>query len=170
MTRSLLHRSTARRATAALLAAVTAVALPACSEDDPEAFAGDERPDVRGADDLDDVYNGPYSADFREDLDGYEGQEITLEGSVDEVVSSVAFALGAVEGEDVEPLLVVLDGASAAPEAGEDVVVAGVPQEDFDAGEVGAEIDGLGDESAYEEWDGEPYLRATIVEPAPAGG
>ena len=170
MSRHPLRRSLGRRTAAAVFVAVTAVALPACGEDDPESSAGDEVPDVRGSEDLDDVYNGPYSADLREDLEGYDGQEITVEGTVDRVLSPVAFTLAPPEGEDAEPVLVVVQEAATAPEAGSDVVVAAVAQDEFRSDEVDAELDLPEDDETFEEWEGDPYLLASLVEPAPAGG
>lgn len=169
MSRHPLRRSLGRRTAAAVFVVVTAVTLPACSEDDPEPSAGDEVPDVRGSEDLDDVFNGPYSADLREDLEGYDGQEITVEGTVDRVLSPVAFTLGPPDGDDAEPVLVVVEEAATAPEAGEDVVVAATAQDEFRTDEVGAELDLLEDDETFEEWEGDPYLRASLVEPAPAG-
>lgn len=170
MSRHPLRRSLGRRTAAAVFVAVTAVALPACGEDDPEPSAGDEVPDVRGSEDLDDVYNGPYSADLREDLEGYDGQEITVEGTVDRVLSAVAFTLGPPDGEDAASVLVVVEGAATAPEPGDDVVVAAVAQDEFRTDEVGAELDLPEDDATFEEWEGDPYLLASLVEPAPAGG
>lgn len=167
MTRSPRHRPLGRRTAAALVVAATAVALPACSEDDPEPSAGDEVPDVRGPDDLDDVFNGPYSADLREDLEGYDGQEITVEGTVDQVLSPSAFTLGPPDGGEVESVLVLVEEGASAPEAGDDVVVAATAQDEFSSDDVGAELDLPEDDGAFDEWEGDAYLRATLVEPAP---
>lgn len=85
------------------------------------------------------------------------------------MLSPVAFTLGPPDGGDVESVLVVLEGATAAPEAGADVAVAALAQDEFRSDEVAAELDLQGEHATFEEWEGEPYLRASLVEPAPAG-
>jgi hypothetical protein len=140
------------------------VVLPACSEDDAEAGGSGDAPDVRGADDLQDAYDGVYSEDFREDIEGYEGIEVTLEAVVDQVISPMAFTITAPGGQDVESTLVVVAEPVAGLAAGADVVVAGVPREEFDSAEVEEQLGAELPAEELEEWDDDPYLEADIVE------
>jgi hypothetical protein len=154
-----------RRAAIALVLAVTA-ALPACAGNPQQPVTGSDAPDIRGSGDLEDPYDGPYTSDFRTDVEAYVDQEVTLEASVDRVVSPVAFTITGPDGQAVEPLLVVTAEPLPDLRAGQDVVVAATPQDDFQVSAVEDRLDAALPEEPYEEWDGEPYLRASTVEVA----
>ncbi|MDT0275472.1 hypothetical protein [Blastococcus goldschmidtiae] len=162
------RRPAGRRPTIAVLLAAAVAALPACSEDTVDAGTGSDAPDVRGPDDLQDPYDGEYGEDFRDDIAGYEGQEVTLEAAVDQVISPVAFTITAPDGDDVEPTLVIVEEPVIDLAPGAEVVVAGVPHEEFDLAAVEEELGAELPEEELEEWDDEPYVLAGIVEPAPA--
>lgn len=152
-----------RRAAIALVLAVTA-ALPACADDPQQPQTGSDAPDVRGAGDLEDPYDGPYTSDFHADVEAFVDQEVTLEASVDRVVSPVAFTITGPDGQQVEPLLVIAKEPLPGLQAGQDVVVAATPQDDFQVSAVEDRLDAALPEDPYEEWDGEPYLSASTVE------
>lgn len=151
-----------RRAVIALVLAVTA-ALPACAGDPQQPETGSDAPDIRGSGDLEDPYDGPYTADFHTDVEAYVDQEVTLEASVDRVVSPVAFTITGPDGQEVEPLLVVADEPLPDLRAGQDVVVAATPQDDFEVSAVEDRLDAALPEQTYVEWEGEPYLSASEV-------
>ncbi len=153
------------------LGAVTAVVLAgmatlsACTENPQQPETGTDAPDIRGSQDLEDPYDGPYTDDFHTDVEAYVDQEVTLEASVDRVVSPIAFTITGPDGEDVAPLLVVAQNPLPALEAGQDVVVAATPQDDFSVSAVADRLNAHLPEEPYEEWEGEPYLSASMVSP-----
>jgi hypothetical protein len=155
-------RSSRRRVPAVLLAALLSGAvLAGCGEDDEDPTTAADV-DVRPPDDLRDPYNGAYDADFREDLDGYEGVEVSLLGEVGRIVSPVAFTL---TGGDVEPILVITDQELADLQPGETVAVAAEPADEFELSTLEESLGTDLPDEAYEEWEGEPFLDATRVEP-----
>ncbi|MGY1683222.1 hypothetical protein [Geodermatophilus sp. SYSU D01176] len=149
-------------AVTALLLAGTA-ALSACTENPQQPATGSDASDIRGPEDLEDPYDGPYTADFHTDVEAYVDQEVTLEASVDRVVSPIAFTITGPDGEDVAPLLVVVDDPLPDLQAGQDVVVAATPQDDFAVSAVEDRLGAHVPEEPYEEWEGEPYLSASRV-------
>jgi hypothetical protein len=168
------HR--AGRPAAALVAVVLAAAgtsLAGCSDDlDDQATAPQlegEVPDIRGEDDLDDVYTGLLDERFVEDLPAYEDQEVTVLAEVSEVLSPRAFSVTSIDDADVDPVLVVTTDAAAEvePAAGDELVVAARPATDLDPEVVVGDL-GLGvDPAVLEDWGDQAYLIATVVEPAP---
>lgn len=160
----------ARGALAALLA-VAGAALTACSDENDNALAPYspvEVPDIRGPEDFDDPYRGVLDSAVHEDLDAYEGIEMTLLAEVVDVVSPQAFTVTSPVEEDVEPILVVTTGeAGADPAAGDQVVLAVTPVDGFEPDLVAEEFGLDGTPEELEEWDDELFLVATIVEPAP---
>lgn len=169
-----MHRSfpSVRRGLAAVLA-LAGVGLSACTGTDannpmaPDLEA--EVPDIRGPEDLDDPYRGHLDAAFREDLEAYAAEEVTVLAGVAEVLSPRAFTVTSPDGEDVEPVLVVstAEAGDVDPQAGQALVIAAVPVRDLQAAVVVEDLDLDVDESRLEEWDGDTFLVATIVEPAP---
>ncbi|MGY1835776.1 hypothetical protein ACI79P_11760 [Blastococcus sp. SYSU DS0510] len=155
-------RSSLRRVPAALLAGLLAGAvLAGCGEDDEDPTTAADV-DVRPSEDLRDPYNGAYDADFREDLDGYEGVEVSLLGQVGRIVSPVAFTL---TGDDVEPILVITDQELADLRPGATVAVAAQPADEFELAGLEEALGTDLPDDAYEEWEGEPFLDAARVEP-----
>ena len=150
-----------RRVTTALLAAVLAGGvLGGCGEDDvDDTTAADV--DVRPSDDLEDPYDGEYTAAFREDLEAYNGLEVTLLGEVERIVSPVAFTL---TGDDVEPILVIADEELPDLRPGERVALAAEPWEEFELLALEEELGTDLPDDAYAEWEGESYLDASRVE------
>ena len=166
------HRPTrlARLGLAAVVV-VSGAGLSACGgldEDNALApFDPVELPDIRGADDLDDAYSGVLDVRFREDLDAYENIEVTLLAEVAEVVSERVFTATSPVDSEVEPVLVVAaaDAGSVEPRPGEALLIAATPVGDFDA-EAAVEQLGLDvDTDQLEEWNGDVFLFATILEP-----
>jgi len=168
------HRSQRVACTAFGVAlALAGAGLAGCSgEKDGRATAPEleaQVPDIRGPDDLTDVYTGFLDARFVEDLPAYEGQEVTVLAAVAEVFSPRTFSVTSPDEAEIDPVLVVTTTAAAEelPRPGEEVVVAATPFADFDAESVVREA-GLGiGAAALQDWDDETYLLATIVEPAP---
>ncbi|MGY1836302.1 hypothetical protein ACI79P_14445 [Blastococcus sp. SYSU DS0510] len=167
------HRSRLAGPALAAALALSGTGLVACTghdEDNPLApNAPVQLPDIRGAEDIDDAYSGVLDAAFREDLDAYDGIEVTLLAEVAEVISPRVFTVTSPDDAGVEPALVVATAGAGGPEpeAGTPLLLAATPVDDFDAEAVAEELLLDLDEEAVEEWDGETFLVATIVEPAP---
>ncbi len=126
-------------------------------------------PDIRGSEELDDPYRGVLDARFVEDLPAYQEQQVTVLAAVAEVLSPRSFTVTSPDGSDVEPVLVITteEAAGVQPQAGDDVVIAATPVGEFDAEVVEEELGTMLPGERYEEWDGETFLVATIIEPAP---
>ncbi|TQN42617.1 hypothetical protein FHU33_2023 [Blastococcus colisei] len=142
--------------------------LSACAADD-EATAPElevEVPDLRGAEDPDDPYIGLLDAAFREDLEAYARQEVTLLADVAEVLSPQAFTVTSPEGGEVDPVLVVTTVGDADPRAGQPLYIAATPVRDFQADVVIEELGLDVDPDELEDWEDETFLVATILESA----
>lgn len=149
------------------LLASTGLALAACGEDDSNApDTGTEVTDLRGSDDLEDPYDGPLDPAWAADSEAYVGQEVTLTGTVDEVLSPDSFTLTGPEGTAVDSFLVVVRDGAPDLAAGDAVVVAATPTDDFAVTDVESELAVDLPDEVVEEWDGELYLSAAEVQPA----
>ncbi|TYP90292.1 hypothetical protein [Blastococcus xanthinilyticus] len=147
----------------ALLSATLGLAvLTGCGEDDTSPTTPADV-DVRPAEDLEDPYDGAYTEEFRDDLEGYNGLEVSLVGEVERIVSPIAFTLAGTDG--VEPILVVMQEEPGNLAPGQTVAVAAQPWEEFELAEVEEAIGADLPDEAYADWEGEPFLDATIVEP-----
>lgn len=167
------HRSTPLTGPAlAAVIALTGVGATACGgSDDDNPLAPDlesEVPNIRASDDPGDVYRGLLDAAFREDLEAYAEQEVTVLGDVADVLSPRAFTLTSADGSDVEPVLVITSAEAddIDPDAGETIVVAATTIQDLDPEAVVEELDLELDEGDLDEWEDDTYLLATIVEAA----
>ena len=163
-------RPPAARAVAAVLA-VAAFGLTSCGEDD-NALAPTspvDVPDIRGPGDLKDAYTGVLDERVREDLDAYAGIEMTLLVQVADVLGPGAFTVTSPEGDGVEPVLAVTTpDAAIDPDAGDRLVLAVTPVDEFDAEVVAEQMQLAVEAQELEEWDGQLFLVTTIVEPASA--
>lgn len=168
----LLGRPSTRPLLATALVLAT-VGLSACGGEDDNALAPSLEPavvpDIRGQEDLDDPYVGRLDEAFREDLEAYSKQEVTLLAAVEEVISPRAFTVASPAGEDVDPVLVVTtaDVRNIDPEVGQELVIAATPVEGFDADTATEELRLGLDATELEDWDDDVYLLATILEEAP---
>jgi hypothetical protein len=158
--------------TLAAVLALAGVGLSACGDEDDNAlapFSPVEVPDIRGPGDIDDAYSGVLDAAFVEDLDAYAGIEVTLLADVAEAISPRVFTVTPPEGEESGPVLVVVteEAGDVDPRAGQSLVVAATPIDEFEAEVVIEELGLDVDADELEEWEGEPFLVATVLEPAP---
>lgn len=128
---------------------------------DDEA-AGDDEAE---AGDVVEPYNGRYDADFVGDYDGYLGETVTITAEVDELVSDNAFTVVDTDDITVEELLIVHDGAAPdGVEEGAVVEVTGEVEEGFDVMTAEDDLSVELDDDEYDDWDGERYIRADMVE------
>lgn len=162
----LLHAARRRRlsvARALLWATLGVTVLAGCGEDYSTEPITPVDVDVRSVDDLEDPYDGFYSETFRDDIEGYEGLEVSLLGEVERIVSPIAFTLAG--EDDVEPILVVMREELGELSPGQTVAVAAVPWTEFELAEVEEAVGSDLPDEGYATWQGEPYLGASIVEP-----
>jgi hypothetical protein len=146
----------------ALSAALGVTILAGCGADDvSETTPADV--DVRPVEDLEDPYDGPYTEAFRDDLEGYEGLEVSLVGEVERIVSPIAFTLAGEDG-GVEPILVIMHSEPGDLSPGQNVAVAAVPWEEFALAEIEEAIGSDLPDEAYADWEREPFLDASRVE------
>lgn len=104
-------------------------------------------------------YVEPYDTDFCDEATTYVGEEVTLTGDVNEIISSTAFTIAGTEDTTVSPVLVVGGEQTTNLEEGQAVEVIGTAQEAFDLLQVG---EGL-DDDLFADHDGQPYIEATEV-------
>ncbi|KGH45040.1 hypothetical protein IN07_18905 [Modestobacter caceresii] len=162
-------------ASAPVLGLTTALllTLSGCGGDEGDgelAVGQTEVSDIRGEDDLTDPYNGEYDEAFEDDLDVYAGTEVTVRGVVEEVLTSSAFTLVGPEGISVEPLLVVAAEGVEELTSGTPVTVAATVGREFEVTEVETELGVDLEDAEFEQWQGEEYLAATIVEQSADAG
>ncbi|MFH5823465.1 hypothetical protein [Georgenia sp. AZ-5] len=156
---------TSGRLAAAGLAVAAALALAACDEDDtagPET--GADAGTQEGADAVVDPYVGPYDTPFYSDINSYSGQEVTVSGDVDEIVSATAFTIAGTEDTDVAPLLVVSTTEVGGLEPDMTVSVTGTVHEAFDLATLEEQAGTDLDDELFDVWDGEPYIDASSVD------
>lgn len=168
------HHST-RKAAASLLA-VAALGLAGCGNGESET--GTDVEDVQESEVLEsspapqegegttaDVvapYNGAYNRDFSDDRALYEGQEVTLTGEVEDVVSPNALQLSDPDDVELGSLLVLHDADLPELEDGAMVELTGTLQASLDVASAEEDLGvDLGDELT--DMEGESYVRATDI-------
>jgi hypothetical protein len=166
-----LRRPLRRSVLAASLALAGVVSAGCAGEDDDNPLAPNsplDLPDIRGSDDLPDVYSGELDAAFAEDLPAYVEAEVTLLTAVADVVTPRIFTVTSPDGSDVEPVLVIAteEAADEEPSSGEQLVIAATPADELQPETVVEEMGLSVDAEELEEWDDETYLVATVIEPA----
>ncbi|WP_454778488.1 hypothetical protein [Georgenia muralis] len=110
------------------------------------------------------AYDGDYDSAFYDELSDYDGEEVTVVGVVDEVVSPTAFTIVGPDDTEVGPLLVVDVGAVTAADPGSTVTVAGVVHEAFDLELIEEEFATDLDDEQLADWDGGPFLEALVLD------
>lgn len=155
------HRARLMPAAAALL-----LALGGCSGDEPASEDGPagttaEPEQQTGSGDA--AYDGPYDSAFYEAIADYDGEEVTVVGRVDEVVSPTSFTIAGTEDTEVGPLLVVDVGAVGGFEPDMVVAVSGVVHQAFDLEAVEERFNTDLEDELHEEWNGGPYIEAVTI-------
>ncbi|HET7329083.1 MAG TPA: hypothetical protein VFJ14_17570 [Nocardioidaceae bacterium] len=163
MTRRLITRPVARTVVAGMFA-FSALGVTACSETSGDE-AGTSVEDVQEEAVTDDLaYQGAFDNEFLTDLDGYEGQQVTVSADVDEVISDHAFTIA---GGDVEPLLVVSADEMNDLQAGNVVSVTGTVHTAFDLPAVEEQMGTDLEDDRFADWGQEPYIEASGVDTSP---
>lgn len=109
-------------------------------------------------------YRGPYNQQFYDDRQVYEGQEVTLTGEIEEILSDQAFEISDPEDAEVGSLL-VLHNLEQPPalEDGQVVEIVGTVQASFDPATAGEEMGIDLDAMMFEDHEGDPWIQATDV-------
>lgn len=153
--------------------ALAGAGLSGCAgEDDDNPLAPNsplDLPDIRGSEDLKDVYTGELDAAFAEDLPAYVDAEVTLLTTVADVFNQRVFTVTSPDESDVEPVLVIAtrEAADVRPATGDQLLIAAEPADELQPDVVVREMGLSIDPDELEDWDDETYLVATILEPAP---
>lgn len=161
--------STLRARTLPVVAAAL-LALGGCSAADepeteqPAATAGAGTDQETGTGRTDPAYDGPYDSEFYDAIADYEGEEVTVAGRVQEVVSPTSFTIVGPEDTEVGPLLVVDVGAVGGFEPDMLVAVSGVVGQALDIEEVEERYTTNLDDELHEDWSGGPYLEAVLID------
>lgn len=145
--------------------AVSALGLTACGGDDtagPET--GTDVEDIQEEDVAAGPYDGVYDSAFYEDIESYEGEEVTVSADVNEIISSTSFTIAGTEDTDVESLLVVSATEVSGLEPDLTVAVTGTVQKAFDLPTVEEDLGVDLDDPLYEAYDQEPYIEATMID------
>jgi hypothetical protein len=168
-----------RRSALVAVAAAMTLGVSACG-DDPEDAAVPAEDRVAAetaeddvAEDLDALeepvaaspYDGPYDAQFYEDLTSYDLERVTVSADVDDVLGDRAFTITDTDAT-VDALLVIEGEEVDGIESGQDVEVSGTVHQELD---VPAVEDDLGidlDDAALDPWSGAPYIIADTTEAA----
>lgn len=157
--------STSRAWAITVTAAV--LVLSACSEpagDEPALGDAESASAAAETSSGEPAYDGDYDSAFYDQLSDYDGEEVTVVGIVDEVVSPTAFTIVGPEDTEVGPLLVVDVGAVTAADPGSAVTVAGVVHEAFDLEMIEEEFATDLDDEQLADWDGGPFLEALVLD------
>ncbi|MCK6210407.1 hypothetical protein KZX45_07620 [Georgenia sp. EYE_87] len=148
------------------LAVALLLALGGCSDDEPVNEAGQTRTTAeteRETEGGDVAYDGPYDSAFYQTIAEYDGEEVTVIGRVDEVVSPTSFTMAGTEDTEVGPLLIVDVGAVGGFEPDMVVAVSGIVHEAFDLETVEQRFNTDLDDELHEEWNGGPYIEAVTI-------
>lgn len=109
-------------------------------------------------------YDGLYDSGFYDDLDSYEGMEVTVSADVNEVLSPSSFVIAGTDDTSVDPLLVVGATEVTGLEPALTVAVTGTVSQAFDLVTVEEELGVDLDDARYEEYDQQPYITASSVD------
>lgn len=110
------------------------------------------------------VYDGVYDTAFYDDYNSYVGEKVTVSAEVDNIISNMAFTIAGTEDTTVEPLLIMHKGEVKELQAGLAVAVTGTVKEGFDLPTVEEEMGVDLDDSVFEDWDGENYIKASSID------
>lgn len=171
------NQRTTRFAIAGLLA-VAGFGLTGCGgedagtdvEDITEGDVAESPPTAEGTDGTTEPlppvtpYRGPYNEQFYGERHVYEGQEVTLTGEVEGVLSDQAFEISDPDEDGLEPLLVIhnLDQPPAL-EDGQVVEVVGTVQASFDPATAGEDMGIELDAGMLGEHQDDAWIQATEV-------
>lgn len=104
-----------------------------------------------------------YDQAFVEEIDSHISETVTLSAKVDDDITPKFFSIAGTEDTEVEPLLVMHGEDTMDVQDGLTVEVTGTVQDAFDVQAVEENMGVDLNESALENWNGDPYLEATEI-------
>ncbi|MGY1709211.1 hypothetical protein ACI8AC_06825 [Geodermatophilus sp. SYSU D00758] len=160
------------------LAAAVVLGLSGCGDDEPVATGPQETADDTVAATEDPVdeeiepggeltepaFEGDYTEDFIDRAGGYTGEQVTLRGTVGEVLQPGLFTLTSTEDTSAAPILVIGIEAPESIDAGTPAQVTGTLMEGFEVTDVEDQQGVDLDDPLFEQYSGQPYLNADSVE------
>lgn len=97
-------------------------------------------------------------------MDVREGQTVTVSANVNEIITPEAFTIAGTEDTTVDPLLVLHKDAEPELKPELTVKVTGTVHVAFDLPAVEKDLDVDLDDALFEDWDGKPYLQASMID------
>ena len=168
------HKKTRLIARAALLGTIPALALglTGCNQSEPvdggEAEAGDVLENELDADvneDVADVYDGPYDEDLYNYVQNdWANEQVTVSAKVNEILSPEVFTIAGTDDTTVDPLPILHQ--DPLDDLARDLVVrvTGIARVSFDIATVEEEMGIDLDDELFGEWEGQPYIEASVVD------
>lgn len=156
------------RRTATTIAAGMLVALPltACSQDDGAVDTDDAVETTDEDQDEPDEGLDPATLSFEDisdDLAGRVGEEVMVEAKVEDVVTPGVFTVNALEGNDLESIVVVGAEASEDVEVDSPIVFTGTVRESLQPNQVEELLDVQLDDELLTEHEGQPYVEVEVI-------
>jgi hypothetical protein len=146
-----------------MLAAVTALGMTGCNQEDPVPadgeFEGNSAPYAQGTPTEENrvMYEGQYNQEFIDESANYLGQQVTISGEVSRSLAPVAFAIAG----PADPMLIVAEQEIPAVNEGEFVEITGTMRGSFSVTEVEGRLGVDPEDELYSEFEGEDYVVAT---------
>ena len=146
----------------------TALGAVSCGTEGPETGADvedvQEAPEETETNSSANPFDGPYNQEFFDDLDVREGETVTVSANVNEIFTPEAFTIAGTEDTTVDPLLVVHKDAEPELKPELTVKVTGTARTAFDLPAVEKDLGVDLDDTLFEDWDGKPYLQASMID------
>lgn len=142
--------------------ALSALSLSACGDAGADEAGIDVEEQENAESDL--AYDGLYDTEFYGELDSYDGEEVTVEADVAEVLSASSFTIAGTDDTSVDEMLVLRASDIAELEPGLTTSFSGTVHQEFDLATVEDELGVDLDDTLYEDWDGQPYIEAADID------
>lgn len=146
----------------------SALGVASCGTEGPETGADvedvQEVPEETETNNIANPFDGPYDQGFLDDVDVREGQTVTVSANVNEIITPEAFTIAGTEDTTVDPLLVLHKDAEPELKPELTVKVTGTVHVAFDLPAVEKDLDVDLDDALFEDWDGKPYLQASMID------
>lgn len=109
-------------------------------------------------------FDGPYDQGFLDDVDVRKGQRVTVSANVSKIIAPDAFTIAGTEDTTVDPLLVLHKDTEPELKPELTVKVTGTVHIAFDLPAVEKDLGIDLDDALFEDWDGKPYLQASMID------
>jgi hypothetical protein len=167
------HARMRRRTHLTVLATVPflALGLAGCSNDTAGPETGTDVEDIQEGDvdeggdvtDATEPYHGPYDEPFKDNVDAWVDQDVTVSARLDEILTDQWLTIAGTDDTTVDALL-VLHPDPVAYTPGDVLEVTGTVHGEFVLRDVEEELGTDLDDEMFRRWEGEPYISATSIE------